>query len=652
MSRSFALVAVALLLLGGVRAAGAQTWSRTYEGPAGEGILALHEDGPGQLRAAAWTDSFGTGTADAWYLGIWNDGSVNFEHLFGETDAGGAEAAAFSRDGGALFAGRNVVDIFLKHDGWVLRTDDDGVLQWGTLIAWVGLGRVSLTAAVEASSGGWFVMGTSGMNDFPPQNTLMVRMDDLGAVLWRREHGSGAADTPRALAATDDGGLVMAGTTTSGGDEDALVVKFDFSGDVEWQRRYGGDGADEANDVVVVTSGGYAACGTTQSFTASGRAPWLQRFDDAGAITWQVVFGDREWGDLQALIETSDGALVALGRIAEPGFPTNDLWAVKVSAEDGSVIWERAYEGDSGDYADDLHELFDGSLLLGGTWGWGFPEEALWLMRTDSEGRLPGCDFVRDTALATSSPRLTEATGTLSDQLARPNTLPQSFSSETGGATERDRCAAAGCLPLSCDRLLAEPGPPCGPRTYTLEVETTGGEGALSIEWDVDGDGLPDATGSPVQLELPAGPQLVSVLVTDSCPDPEPQICELSEPVEVPSDPLPPAELSDVRAGEAPLLVLDRGALLVFEEDAAAAVNLHVGTIGSWYGPRPAGATQCHREDAVSGGDGTASLSVDLPADAWVVLSASDECFEGAAGADSRGQERSLAADWEICGPR
>ena len=76
------------------------------------------------------------------------------------------------------------------------------------------------------------------------------------------------------------------------------------------------------------------------------------------------------------------------------------------------------------------------------------------------------------------------------------------------------------------------------------------------------------------------------------------------------------------------------------------------GSIGAWYGPRPAGETRCHREDAVSNGDGTASLAVDLPAGAWVVVSASDECFEGPAGADSFGAGRDLAPDWEPCGPR
>ncbi len=83
----------------------------------------------------------------------------------------------------------------------------------------------------------------------------------------------------------------------------------------------------------------------------------------------------------------------------------------------------------------------------------------------------------------------------------------------------------------------------------------------------------------------------------------------------------------------------------------ALAFSLHVGPIGSWYGPHASGGTDCHRADAASGGDGTASLAVDLPPDSWVLISAADACFEGPSGADSFGSARSEAPSWQACGP-
>jgi hypothetical protein len=493
---------------------------------------------------AAWTDSFGTATGDAWLLKLDVDGQVTSEAVIGEPENAGADGAVIAADGGALFVGRNAIDIFLKQDAWAVRVDAAGAIQWGRLLAFVGLGRSFLTDAAEASGGDWFLCGTSAANDFPPQHAWLVRMDDLGNVLWQQEHGSGASDSPNSIVATSDGGAIVAGTTNSGGNDDVLLVKYDSAGGIDWQRQLGGPDTEQGEEVIALTGGGYAVAGWTTSFTASGRAPWLMRFDSAGTLLWHQVYGDMEWGDFQSLTETADGDIVAFGRIGEPGFPTNDLWLVKVAAGDGAVQWERAYEGESGDYADTILELGDEGLLLGATWGWGFPEESVWLLRTLADGTMPGCSIVRDTNLAVSSPRVVPNPGPLMLQAPQAGDLPQGFTDETGGAVVVERCGAASCPPLSCEAITVMPNPTCEGTSVTLTAELTGGEGAIEVLWDVLPDPAIDAMGNPAVLELGPGTHDIVAIVTDSCADPSPQQCSMMTSVTVHPD-MTPAVTAD-----------------------------------------------------------------------------------------------------------
>src|SRR5260221_986465 len=65
---------------------------------------------------------------------------------------------------------------------------------------------------------------------------------------WAKSYGGTGDDQAYAVAATSDGGYVVAGTTQSFGTltYDAWVLKLDGSGHVNWQKTYGGGGYDFA----------------------------------------------------------------------------------------------------------------------------------------------------------------------------------------------------------------------------------------------------------------------------------------------------------------------------------------------------------------------------------------------------------------------
>lgn len=392
------------------------SWSRTYGGSASEqGLHDLRRLSGGRLGVAGYTASFGGPSQSNWLMHVEAaDGDVSFQRVSSSATGGFSDGAAMAADGGALFLGRDVFDIFIKHDAWIVRVDSGGNELWSLGYTRPGPGRHFLFDAAELQDGGWIVVGSTSVLDQPPQPAWLVRLDAQGVPLWSYEYGGGGAEDARSVTLTSDGGFAVAGATSSSGAgfDDAWVMKVDAAGAIQWQKTFGGFDTDQAGQIVELGDGGFAVVGSTNSFTPSGHAPWILRLDSAGTLLWHKVVADGVWGDLDAVSENGAGRLVVLGRVGQPGFPSNDLWCAELAAADGRVAWQRAYEGDTGDFGSVVLPLPGAGLVLGGTWGWGFPEESIWLQRTDRRGSLRGCDLERKTAFRLISPPLLVQDGT------------------------------------------------------------------------------------------------------------------------------------------------------------------------------------------------------------------------------------------------
>ncbi|MHA1736368.1 MAG: hypothetical protein ACTSV8_08385 [Candidatus Thorarchaeota archaeon] len=207
--------------------------------------------------------------------------------------------------------------------------------------------------------------------------------------IWNTTWAGSDWDVGEAIAACSDGGYAIAGYTYSAGagDSDILVVKLDRNGNIVWNRTYGGPGAERAFDIVECADGGLALAGITTSYGAGGWDFWLLRTDAAGNPLWNQTYGGPNYDEARSLVVTDTGGFAMAGTLSgEDG--DWDIWLV-VTMETGAELWNRTYGGSLDDTGTALVTCRGGGFAIAGTTeSFGAGEYDFCLYRVDDEGGL------------------------------------------------------------------------------------------------------------------------------------------------------------------------------------------------------------------------------------------------------------------------
>ncbi len=367
--------------------------------------------------------SGGPGGGDAWVVQLDNVGNIIWQKPLGGSAYDHAYAVRQTTDGGYVVAGEtnsNDGDVTGSHggvDAWVVKLDAMGNISWQKALG--GSDYDPAYAVRQTTEGGYIVAGSTLSNDGDVSgnhgnwDVWIVKLDDMGNILWQRALGGSQLDEAKAIQQTTDGGYVVAGLTQSNdgdvsgqhGSVDAWVVKLDDSGSITWQKPLGGSNVDWAHAVQQTTDGGYVVAGASNSNDGdvSGNHgdydAWCVKLDAMGNITWQKALGGSDRDRAYAVQQTTDGGYVVAGEAhsndgdvsGNHGAP--DLWAVKLDAM-GNLSWQKAMGGTDGENANAVQQTTDGGYILAGTTGGsndgdvfgnhGFAD--LWVVKLDNQG--------------------------------------------------------------------------------------------------------------------------------------------------------------------------------------------------------------------------------------------------------------------------
>jgi hypothetical protein len=227
-------------------------------------------------------------------------------------------------------------------------------------------------------------------------DAIIVKFNDDGEVVWKKNFGGTGNDYYTAVAAVS-GGVVAAGWSASDsfgsgdwagvrgrGDSDAIIVKFNDDGEVVWKKNFGGPGFDYYSAVAAVP-GGFVAVGESSS-DSFGNGDWagvtgkgsvdatIVRYNDDGEVVWKKNFGGQSVDWFHSVTAVSDG-IVAAGESLSgssgngdwagvTGKGDNDAMIVRYN-DDREVVWKKNFGGSGPDSFNSITAVSDGVVAAG-----------------------------------------------------------------------------------------------------------------------------------------------------------------------------------------------------------------------------------------------------------------------------------------------
>ena len=341
---------------------------------------------------------------------------------------------------------------------------------------WGGTNSEETHAAAVAADGSTYLVGVSrSFGPVSPADRFLVKFGSDGSLVWQKRWAGPeqfGLDQADGVAVAPDGSVYVTGETTAAGGDDAVLLKFSPDGSVVWQRSWDGGQFERAAAVAVASDGAVFVTGTTDVSGGGSARQFFLRFAPDGTLVWQrvrsvtanasigsgqgiavgadgsvygagVVPGSQIGAFDMLLVKlTSDGALVwqreyAAGEVADArGGVTvagdgsvfvagglqdvtrrtaiNDTVITKF-APDGSLIWDRAFGGDEGDFPGGLEGRPDGTVVIGGesdSFGTGFGDA--YVLQLETTGKAAACDTVGGQGLVHGDDVDIAADGTIS----------------------------------------------------------------------------------------------------------------------------------------------------------------------------------------------------------------------------------------------
>ncbi len=332
-----------------------------------------------------------------------------------------------TNDGGYLLGGRSLSDSsgdktqdswhdtlqnLPTSDYWIVKTDSIGNKEWDKRFG--GKQIDILISSQQLNGGNYFLIGasTSRNDGDKSQNNLdtaaipylsddfwIVKIDSVGNKIWDKVYGGFNNDVPLASLITQDGNILIGGSSHSGisGDKtqqnwdttymtrDYWIIKIDTSGNKLWDRRFGGNKDDQLISLDSTSDGGYILGGwsasdstgdkTQPAWTSGGCDYWMVKIDSQGNKMWDKRLGSIYNDLLEVVVQTKDQGYIlggyswyyASGDKSQSSLGGTDYWVVKTDSL-GVKEWDKVFGGNGGeDEFSSIIETCDGGYLLSGS---------------------------------------------------------------------------------------------------------------------------------------------------------------------------------------------------------------------------------------------------------------------------------------------
>lgn len=259
---------------------GIPQWSKSFGSPGNDdGAYAISTQ-DGGIILSGMLDVFGLGT-EACLIKMDDSSNIEWSRTYGGFGNEIPSKIIETSDNGFIIVG--TTDTYGAggfNDGFLLKTDSAGNMQW--MKTYGGSGEDNLYDVVQTSNGGFLITGATTSFSSNKHQGYLIKTDSLGNMEW-----SNTIDCPVDLYfsscnVTPQGDFVSFGysNTTVGGKWKFVLMKTDTLGNLVWANSYTNNIEEYGYSFMNTLDGGFILAGTTGAFF--GPTYYLVKTDSSG----------------------------------------------------------------------------------------------------------------------------------------------------------------------------------------------------------------------------------------------------------------------------------------------------------------------------------------------------------------------------------
>lgn len=245
-------------------------WSTTYGGTEDDEGRSVRQTADNGFIICGTTNSSGAGYSDLYLIKTDSLGDTIWVRAFGGAGGESGFAVRQTHDLGYIAIGSTGSFGEGYSSVYVVRVSSDGDSLWAVTY---GGNRADLGYSVEVTpDGGYLFAGATASFGAGSTDGYLVKTDSLGNLEWEQTYGGAWDDRLYSVCLAMDGGYLLAGTTDSygAGKLDMYMIKTTPLGDTAWTRTYGGSESDYGRMVFQEQGRDYILIGESYSSSSGG----------------------------------------------------------------------------------------------------------------------------------------------------------------------------------------------------------------------------------------------------------------------------------------------------------------------------------------------------------------------------------------------
>lgn len=345
------------------------------------------------------------GGTDIWLVKLSPSGILEWQKTIGGNEDDFVNSIIVANDGGYLLGGASFSDISGEKtedsrggsDIWILKINESGTIEWQKTIG--GTGADGVTSLCSAGNNGYIlgastyqsgISGEKTVADFGEIDFWVVKIDNLGTIIWQSLYGGIYDDEITSVSETTTGDLLLCGHSNSpvsgNKTEDSMswdfwVIKTDFLGSIIWQNTLGGNDSELDSKLKLLSNGNILLGGTSFSQASGDKSEnnygerdfWIIKLDENGSKIWDRTLGGNNLDQFKNILEVADdnyivggGSYSSISGIkTEISRGQSDYWLIKLNTL-GEIEWDKTIGGDGIDGINSF-TLNNNSLMICGT---------------------------------------------------------------------------------------------------------------------------------------------------------------------------------------------------------------------------------------------------------------------------------------------